>query len=623
MITNTVKTVFSAVSAPFTGPVSKIASAAQGAGSMIGGITSLLSPLTLALSAIGGAGAISQITSLGSAFENANLQIGGMLTAIGRTGNMEEGLRASAQVMEGIRVSAAALPGEADDYITVFQAGLVSIEGAMGGTLRQSMAFSNSLTAVGRMWGIDAHQIGSDMQRLLQAGQGGAGMDVTTFTKMLPYLRTLEGQANLNAQAFNRMTAPERLALLQRGLGTLDPMLAAAGNTWDAVSGTFMSNIKEIGRLVSAPIFDKMKEALNTINGLLYDNTGTIQPFAQQIIRIGTVLGGWAIDGFGKAFTYAKQLFGMVVQVGTAIAGSPGFSFLVEAFQNMGALVGNIQTAVQGVFAGAEGGMGGVISALMASFNSLSAIVLTASQFMSTVIAYLAVPFAMITDLVVGFLPEALAGAQDLFAGMAQFGAALVSIYTTIWGAVRPAFQSIASALGSLYHTIFSTVGVAFRVLAAVMMVLWSKVKDYVLPVLTNMAMGVANAFQTLMRPLAQFRNWLLRMVGSRPTSTGSGASFLDQVRAAFQASGEGGGADEESVLDTARDASAAATPRAPGGRPGGHTVQDFRNSRFTIEQKFEEGFDPDRIAVAFAQDLGRVAEERLQSGFEPMFSVR
>jgi hypothetical protein len=40
----------------------------------------------------------------------------------------------------------------------------------------------------------------------------------------------------------------------------------------------------------------------------------------------------------------------------------------------------------------------------------------------------------------------------------------------------------------------------------------------------------------------------------------------------------------------------------------------DFRNSRFDIKQQFAEGFDQDRIAVAFASDLARVGEMKLQS---------
>jgi len=54
-----------------------------------------------------------------------------------------------------------------------------------------------------------------------------------------------------------------------------------------------------------------------------------------------------------------------------------------------------------------------------------------------------------------------------------------------------------------------------------------------------------------------------------------------------------------------------------------GDTYQDFRGSRFDIKQEFAEGFDPDRIAVAFASDLASVGERRLQSGFAPLYTVR
>jgi len=49
----------------------------------------------------------------------------------------------------------------------------------------------------------------------------------------------------------------------------------------------------------------------------------------------------------------------------------------------------------------------------------------------------------------------------------------------------------------------------------------------------------------------------------------------------------------------------------------------DFRGSRFDITQKFAEGFDPDRIAVAFANDLASLGEMKSQSGFAPVFGAR
>lgn len=51
--------------------------------------------------------------------------------------------------------------------------------------------------------------------------------------------------------------------------------------------------------------------------------------------------------------------------------------------------------------------------------------------------------------------------------------------------------------------------------------------------------------------------------------------------------------------------------------------VFDFRNSRFDIQQRFAEGFDPDRVAVAFTNDLASLADRKLQSGFSPVFAIR
>ena len=50
---------------------------------------------------------------------------------------------------------------------------------------------------------------------------------------------------------------------------------------------------------------------------------------------------------------------------------------------------------------------------------------------------------------------------------------------------------------------------------------------------------------------------------------------------------------------------------------------QDFRGSRFDITQKFAEGFDPDRIAVAFANDLSNFGEQKVQSALLSPFTVR
>ena len=59
------------------------------------------------------------------------------------------------------------------------------------------------------------------------------------------------------------------------------------------------------------------------------------------------------------------------------------------------------------------------------------------------------------------------------------------------------------------------------------------------------------------------------------------------------------------------------------GHNPPSHTTHnDFRNSRFDITQNFGEGYDPDRIAVAFTRDLNRVSDRRLSSQLVPAWST-
>ncbi len=70
-------------------------------------------------------------------------------------------------------------------------------------------------------------------------------------------------------------------------------------------------------------------------------------------------------------------------------------------------------------------------------------------------------------------------------------------------------------------------------------------------------------------------------------------------------------------------DSLRARTKKGDGQQNPDAPYMDFRNSRFDITQKFSDGFDPDRIAVAFANDIAKLGENKLQSGFSPLFAVR
>jgi hypothetical protein len=52
-------------------------------------------------------------------------------------------------------------------------------------------------------------------------------------------------------------------------------------------------------------------------------------------------------------------------------------------------------------------------------------------------------------------------------------------------------------------------------------------------------------------------------------------------------------------------------------------TQMNFPNAKFDITQHFAEGFDPDRIAVAFGNDLASLGEMKSQSGFANVYAAR
>lgn len=79
----------------------------------------------------------------------------------------------------------------------------------------------------------------------------------------------------------------------------------------------------------------------------------------------------------------------------------------------------------------------------------------------------------------------------------------------------------------------------------------------------------------------------------------------------------------QSDAIAEARKRAAGSGPSAPDARQAAQNNFDFRGSRFDIRQNFAEGFDPDRIAAVFAQDVAVLGERSMQSGFSPLMSIR
>src|SRR3990167_2064999 len=167
--------------------------------------------------ALGGAAAFG-IAKLGSNAEQSQNQIAGFLDALGFSSSFQDGLEKADGIIRQIKQDSAALPGEAEDYIQVFKAGLPVLQGALGKNLADITAFSNKFTAVTNTLGVDTEQAARDLQAMLRVGRGGAVNDVRSFTQMLPFLQQIEGQAKLTAESFNALTQSQRAELLTKAM---------------------------------------------------------------------------------------------------------------------------------------------------------------------------------------------------------------------------------------------------------------------------------------------------------------------------------------------------------------------------------------------------------------------
>jgi hypothetical protein len=193
-------------------------------------------------------------------------------------------------------VNAAKLPGEAEDYIEVFRAGLPALVDAMpGARVEDIAAFTNRLTAIGTsVLQVDAAQLGRDLQ-LMVGPIGRAGAQVRTFAQLLGFLRKLPGQANLTAEAFNRLSQPQRLKMLQDVLGNknLSDALDHSADSFDAMWGAAVSGAKQFVREASKGAFKQMKVALQEITSLFIDDKGNLTKFGQGIADTGKMVLGW------------------------------------------------------------------------------------------------------------------------------------------------------------------------------------------------------------------------------------------------------------------------------------------------------------------------------------------
>ncbi|HSS39036.1 MAG TPA: hypothetical protein VLT58_09730 [Polyangia bacterium] len=309
--------------------------------------------------------AVKEIADIGSTFEQNRIQIAGFLSALGQSSDFNQGLVDAQGVIQQITKDAAILPGEAQEYIDVFKAGLPFVQGAMpGGSLGDITAFTNKLTAIGKTFGLGADVIAREFDHMLSPGKGMASLRLPLFRQLLSFMPKLQNGARVTAESFNAMSAPQRLALLQATFEKLQPMLDASANSFDAMWGAAVSALKQMTRVATAPLFKGMKQALDQVNSALYDNAGKLTPFGQNIVDGITTamkyltqmltMGGHLIMWFAQSKAGALTFKVAIGLLGAALAGL-AIEKTVGSFARLLSVMTNMSSLFRGAFVTALG----------------------------------------------------------------------------------------------------------------------------------------------------------------------------------------------------------------------------------------------------------------------------
>lgn len=529
----------------------------------------------------------------------------------------EDARRFSRGIVQQMSRDAAILPGELNDYMESFQMNLPFLAQTRGMTLGRATHLTNYLTAGAVAAGIDAPQAARD---LMQALTVGAHVVDKSWTNVWSNYARLNGR-RIDQSQFNALTREKKIQVLEDIAAQLQPMMDATGDAYEAIMGTFQSLQHELYLEASEPLFNAWKRTMLAVN----EQLSLLYPVIAGVGRYFAVLGASVVD---KATNYIRQFtkvltdsVPMLQRVGTkvsnfvtgdlipvlssiytplraalGIAGGllrdaaslvwvgvseyvwPAFKFLLEKTIQLGNFFWGIGTSVFQI-------MGQVVSTIG---NAVSMAFPIVNQVLGGAAGHIGAVIDVFVFYINHLLIPTLAQMSPLFSIILN----LFTVFQFVAPGIRIVveyFQELISGtslLAQTFQTVAQVIGSVFNPLAGI-------------------GDGVTAAFDLARRNIEGAAR---AQEGAVRQSTNAIPDWMLSIQKAISEIGKGG-------ANLNRTGQGDRTNRP-------HAVQDFRYSRFDITQRFAEGFDPDRIASAFASDLEAMASQRLSSGFAPAFSL-
>jgi hypothetical protein len=203
-----------------------------------------------------GIGAITfGVMGLNNQLEKSQIALGAIFQAQGVSPSLNAGLGLAQTTIEKMRADAAKLPGEFTDLLNIFTTASIPAFRS-GAGVQQFADLSARAMAAGAVASMPLDQVAREFAMLLE---GRSGAHNVFGTRLL-------GLAGDAAEEFNKKTSPERFALISKELNKYGDALEAFGGSFEGKWTTAIDNAKNLLRLGTAPLFEKGKDALGSIN---------------------------------------------------------------------------------------------------------------------------------------------------------------------------------------------------------------------------------------------------------------------------------------------------------------------------------------------------------------------
>lgn len=514
-----------------------------------------------------GAGFVSAATSLtrlNKELESTTNQLAGSIQVYKFAANYNDALLMAEGTLRRIKKDAADLPGTDTDFIRSFSINFP--EQAQRGvkTLDEAINRSNRLTAVLLTKGVDSSQIGRDLGLMMR---GQAGADVRSFME-------LKGQMGVkDAAAFNALSAQKRFEKLDEVIKKNKDGIDAFANTWEAVSSTSESYMKSLVIAGSKPLFEEAKKNLKAMNDYLGKSMERVSDMAELFgaMTVSSVkaLGG-VLGSTGSALLSRSAAGGTLQSAGGVLNTLANFaSTVISLLSPLGEVISAISNAAFGLLVPLVGGVASVIDA-----------------------------WASIAGLVFKNALGLLASVVDVITpGLAFFGNAVQGLYTAMSDIIILLAAKVKPYADKIVEWMWKFVDVLVKAAT------WISNK-------TGQS-GVIGEIQSQFKELHSKADSAREYLGvSKVDAVGGISGYIKKFYE------ERAQAEKDRNEELAKAEKNAAKLKRP-------TInQDFRGSKFSIEQKFASGFDPGRVLTAVREDAAALAQRRLTAGTTPLFGA-